>query len=165
MSDQQAQNPMSSLRIAKEFRWEMAHRLPFHTGGCQNIHGHSYRAVITLEGEPDERGMLLDYLELARIVEPLLAELDHAFLCSADDTVMLDFFGQHPEFKVVIVPFSTTAENLARYLAERLAEPLCRFPQLRRFWVRVQETERTSAEVACELSPVDIRPSWYVSAP
>lgn len=156
---------MRSIRIAKEFRWEMAHRLPFHTGGCQNIHGHSYRATVILEGEADEHGMVLDYLELARIVEPLIAELDHAFLCSADDPVMLDFFRQHPEFKVVIVPFSTTAENLARYLAERLSEPLRRFPQLQRFWVRVQETERTFAEVTCELSPVlDSRPSMHAQA-
>ncbi|MFI5263969.1 MAG: 6-carboxytetrahydropterin synthase, partial [Candidatus Kapaibacterium sp.] len=27
-------------RISKSFRWEMAHRLPFHEGGCRHIHGH-----------------------------------------------------------------------------------------------------------------------------
>jgi 6-pyruvoyltetrahydropterin/6-carboxytetrahydropterin synthase len=143
-----------SVRIAKEFRWEMAHRLPFHTGGCQNIHGHSYRALVTVEGQPDAHGMVLDYLELARIVDPLIQELDHSFLCSADDTVMLEFFRQHPEFKVVIIPFPTTAENIARYLAERLAQQLQNYPTVQRLSVRVHETERTFAEASRTLKPL-----------
>jgi 6-pyruvoyltetrahydropterin/6-carboxytetrahydropterin synthase len=141
-----------SLRIAKEFRWEMAHRLPFHTGGCQNLHGHSYRAWIALEGDPDPNGMVLDYLELARLVQPLLEKLDHAFLCSTDDTLMQEFFRQHPEFKVVFVPFPTTAENIARYLADQLRETLQAYPNVHRLHVRVQETDRTFAEVTLELT-------------
>ncbi len=141
-----------SIRIAKEFRWEMAHRLPFHTGGCQNLHGHSYRATIILEGEPDAHGMVLDYLELTRMVEPILEQLDHAFLCSEDDTVMREFFRQHPDFKVVYVPFPTTAEHLAQWLAEQLCAMLKPYRTIHRVWVRVQETERTFAEALCILS-------------
>lgn len=141
-----------TMRIAKEFRWEMAHRLPFHTCGCQNLHGHSYRAVITLEGKPDAQGMVLDYIELARLVEPIIQRLDHAFLCSEDDTVMTTFFRQHPTFKVVYVPFPSTAENIARWLAEQLSVSLSQYPNLHRLWVRVHETERTFAEVSLPLS-------------
>lgn len=141
-----------SIRIAKEFRWEMAHRLPFHTGGCQNLHGHSYRATIILEGDADPHGMVLDYLELARIVEPLLKQLDHAFLCSEDDTIMRNFFAQHPDFKVVYVPFATTAENIAQWLAERLCGALRRYGNIHCLWVRIHETERTFAEVTRTLS-------------
>ncbi|MEN3027216.1 MAG: 6-carboxytetrahydropterin synthase [Chlorobiota bacterium] len=140
-----------SIRIAKEFRWEMAHRLPFHTCGCQNVHGHSYRAVVTLEGEPDARGMVLDYLELARLVEPILQRLDHAFLCSEDDEPMVRFFQQHPELKVVFVPFPTTAENIAQWLLEQLASELRSYPNLYRLSVRVHETERTFAEASLQL--------------
>ncbi|MCS6966009.1 MAG: 6-carboxytetrahydropterin synthase [Candidatus Kapabacteria bacterium] len=145
-----------SVRIAKEFRWEMAHRLPFHTCGCQNVHGHSYRAVVILEGEPDARGMVLDYLELARLVEPILHRLDHAFLCSEDDELMTDFLRQHPEFKAVFVPFVTTAENIAQWLLEQLATELRAHPNLQYLTVRVHETERTFAEVSLQLHPAPI---------
>ena len=40
------------MKIAKEFRWEMGHRLPEHFGLCKNIHGHSYKMVVEFEGEP-----------------------------------------------------------------------------------------------------------------
>ncbi|MGA1250362.1 MAG: 6-pyruvoyl trahydropterin synthase family protein, partial [Candidatus Kapaibacteriota bacterium] len=49
-------------RIAKEFHWEMGHRLPFHDGGCQNIHGHSYTMRVEVIGEIDPAtGMVIDY--------------------------------------------------------------------------------------------------------
>ena len=35
------------MKIAKEFRWEMGHRLPEHFGLCKNIHGHCHSYVIT----------------------------------------------------------------------------------------------------------------------
>jgi len=138
-------------RVAKEFRWEMAHRLPYHSGGCQNLHGHSYSAWVELEGEPDPQGMVLDYLELARLMQPIVQELDHAFLCDESDALMCEFFRQHPHFKVVYVPFATTAENIAAYIARRLARELSRYSNLCRLRVRVQETERTFAEVQLEL--------------
>src|SRR5437868_1916429 len=58
-------------RIAKDFRWEMAHRLPEHEGGCRNVHGHSYRMWVEISGEPQANGMVLDYFEISAIVDPM----------------------------------------------------------------------------------------------
>ncbi|TAE29289.1 MAG: 6-carboxytetrahydropterin synthase [Candidatus Kapaibacterium sp.] len=146
-----------NTRIAKEFHWEMAHRLPFHTGGCQNVHGHSYKLWVELEGETDTNGMVLDYLDLKRAVAPLVDALDHSFLCDRADSVMVRFFAEHP-LKAVMVDFPTTAENIAAYLlgeiTSRLQEQCSReaWMRLRSIRVRVQETERTFAEVACLIS-------------
>jgi len=41
------------MKIAKEFKWEMGHRLPEHFGQCKNIHGHSYKMLVEFEGEID----------------------------------------------------------------------------------------------------------------
>ncbi len=142
-----------SVRIAKTFHWEMGHRLPGHTGGCQHLHGHSYAVRVELEGQPDERGMVLDYHELTRLVRPIIQELDHAFLCDTSDTVMKAFFEGHPEFKVVYVPFPTTAENIARYIAERLLIALQAYSHLELLRVRVHETPRTFAEVVYAIFP------------
>jgi len=49
------------MKIAKEFRWEMGHRLPEHTGLCRNIHGHSYRMVVEITGDVLANGMIIDF--------------------------------------------------------------------------------------------------------
>ncbi len=136
-------------RIAKEFHWEMAHRLPFHNGGCQNVHGHSYRLWVEVEGEPDLQGMVMDYLDLKAVVEPLVKQLDHSFLCDRADELMMQFF-HHNSLKVNYVDFPTTAENIAVHLLKEIALRLKESQSVlvKRLRIRVQETERTYAEVS-----------------
>jgi 6-pyruvoyltetrahydropterin/6-carboxytetrahydropterin synthase len=139
-------------RIAKDFRWEMAHRLPEHSGGCRNVHGHSYRMWVEVAGEPDRQGMVLDYFTLKEIVDPLIAEIDHSFLCDRSDTLIVDFM-KSSGLKAVYVDFPTTAENIAKWFFERLSmllatmEDRSSLKHLRELRVRIQETERTYAEV------------------
>lgn len=132
-------------RIAKEFHWEMGHRLPFHEGGCRNIHGHSYRMRVVVEGSLDENGMVLDYFDLKSIIDPLVADLDHAFLCDENDAEMLAFFAANP-LKHVVVPFLSTAENLAGWFLEKIVEKLRTYSNIFAITVRIYETERTYAE-------------------
>ncbi len=134
------------VEIGKEFHWEMGHRLPFHEGGCRNVHGHSYQMRLSITGALDENGMVVDYFDLRDIVEPIIAQLDHAFLCDQSDSEMLQFLERH-DMKRVVVPFPSTAENIARWLLERISEPLARYDHLKSIAVRLQETDRTHAEV------------------
>jgi 6-pyruvoyltetrahydropterin/6-carboxytetrahydropterin synthase len=129
----------------------MAHRLPYHTGGCQNVHGHSYRLWVEVEGEPDAQGMVMDYLDLKAVVEPLVKQLDHSFLCDRSDEMMMRFFHDNT-LKVNYVDFPTTAENLAAYLLKEITLRLRESQNVlvKRLYVRVQETERTYAEVSQE---------------
>jgi 6-pyruvoyltetrahydropterin/6-carboxytetrahydropterin synthase len=133
--------------IAKDFRWEMAHRLPFHEGGCRNVHGHSYQMWVELTGEPDAHGMVLDYFVLKQMVDPLVAEIDHSFLCDRTDTLIVEFLNSS-KLKAVYVDFPTTAENIAKWFFERLAAVFSTMKHLCELRVRIQETERTFAEVA-----------------
>jgi 6-pyruvoyltetrahydropterin/6-carboxytetrahydropterin synthase len=142
-----ADNQMT--RIAKDFRWEMGHRLPFHNGGCQNIHGHSYRMRVTIEGTMDDNGMVLDYFDMKAIVDPIVQRVDHSFLCDNRDEQMLAFFRDNP-LKHVIVPFRTTAENITAWFLELVAAELRQFPNIKTLTIRLYETERTYAERALE---------------
>ena len=134
-----------TIKIAKEFHWEMAHRLPYHKKGCQNIHGHSYRMFVEIEGVPQPTGMLMDYGELKALVKPLVDELDHAFLCSNDDTVTKEFLIKNG-FKGVYVDFYTTAENLTFYLIRKIKEKLVPYKNIITLKVRIQETTSSYAE-------------------
>jgi 6-pyruvoyltetrahydropterin/6-carboxytetrahydropterin synthase len=71
------------MEIYKEFTFEAAHRLTGVPEGhkCARLHGHSYRVRITVAGDVDLRtGMVVDFSDLARVVEPCVGELDHRYL-------------------------------------------------------------------------------------
>ncbi len=134
------------MKIARDFHWEMGHRLPFHESGCANIHGHSYRLRVEIEGVCDENGMLMDYGDMKRLVTPVLDQLDHCFLCDDGDALMLGFFeGSGMKYKVV--PFTSTAENLVLYLLDELWRMFEPWSRIRALNLRLQETEISYAEV------------------
>lgn len=132
--------------ISKQFRWEMGHRLPFHAGLCKNIHGHSYEAHVVLTGEPDANGMVMDYFDMKLLIQNKIDELDHAFLCDTADTVVQQFLTENA-LKIVLVDFSTTAENIARMLLDHVITQLPSAHNVRSIRVRLYETEKTYAEV------------------
>lgn len=140
----------SLIKIAKDFHWEMAHRLPYHQGGCQNLHGHSYQLNVEIAGTVLPNGMLMDYSDLKAIVKPLVDELDHAFLCSEDDELMKNFL-KGKSFKVVYIPYYSTAENIAGYFLDKIATQLKPHKHLRSLKIRVAETVNTYAEISVDL--------------
>ena len=92
--------------VIKTFRLEAAHLLPQAPDGhkCRQMHGHSYRVDVHVVGPVDDRsGWAIDFGEIARAVDPILAELDHHLL---NEVPGLD---------------NPTSEHLARYLFHRIA--------------------------------------------
>jgi 6-pyruvoyltetrahydropterin/6-carboxytetrahydropterin synthase len=132
------------MKIAKEFTWEMGHRLPFHDGKCRNLHGHSYKCMVELTGEQNDNGMLIDYFDMKKIIGPIINELDHSFMVSRKDKDVIEFLERLNSQKVV-VDFDSTAENICLYLIEKIKSS--GLPEnLRSVKVRVFETENTYAE-------------------
>jgi 6-pyruvoyltetrahydropterin/6-carboxytetrahydropterin synthase len=103
------------MKIAKEFRWEMGHRLPEHFGQCKNIHGHSYKMLVEFDGELDNQGMIIDYYDVEKIINPIIEKLDHAFMVNKEDKVVLGFL-EKMSSKKVVVDFQSTVENICIYL-------------------------------------------------
>ena len=101
------------MKIAKEFRWEMGHRLPEHSGLCRNIHGHSYRMIVEINGEVLSNGMIIDFYDLGLIVKPILEKLDHSFLVYIKDKPVLDFLKKY-KMKMVVVEYLATVENICK---------------------------------------------------
>jgi 6-pyruvoyltetrahydropterin/6-carboxytetrahydropterin synthase len=93
--------------LTKSFRFEAAHALSYTTLGeaSQEIHGHSFRAEITIRGEPDPvTGMVMDLGLLDRSLDDLRKMLDHKFL---------------NKIEAIGIP---TLENLSRFIWERVAD-------------------------------------------
>lgn len=137
------------MKIAKEFRWEMGHRLPEHFGQCKNIHGHSYKMLVEFEGELDKNGMIIDYYDVEKIVNPIIKKLDHAFMVNKDDKVVLEFLDKMNSKKVV-VEFQPTAENICLYLLTEIKK--AHLPEnVNEIKVRVYETAFDYAEETLRL--------------
>ena len=68
--------------ICKQLDFDGAHFLPHVAEGhkCKRMHGHTYRVDVMLQGEPDERGMVLDYAEIAEAWKVTDTMLDHRTL-------------------------------------------------------------------------------------
>ena len=101
--------------VRKEYRFEAAHFIHNHPGRCRNLHGHSYRLFVSVEGPVDaETGMVLDFEGLSRIVrERVLQKLDHHFLND-------------------LIPLST-AENISVWIWEQLKPALPELSQIELF--------------------------------
>jgi 6-pyruvoyltetrahydropterin/6-carboxytetrahydropterin synthase len=132
------------MKIAKEFKWEMGHRLPFHEGKCRNLHGHSYRCMIELTGQPDKNGMLLDYYELKKIIDPIIDKMDHTFMVYEKDFELIEMLDKLGSNKLV-VNFESTAENICVYLLNEIRKSSLP-PNVESLKVRVLETDNTYAE-------------------
>ena len=135
-----------NVKIGKEYIWEMSHRLPFHEGLCRNIHGHSYKMRVEIEGLKDENGMLLDYYMLDKIVLPIVKEFDHTFLCDDKDDVMLGFLKSN-NFRHLVIPYHTTSENIAAYLMNLMIQGLKQFQNIKRVKIKFFETDDAYSEV------------------
>lgn len=71
------------MRIYKEFLFEAAHFLPSAPLGHPNsrLHGHSFRARVTIEGVPGaDTGYVFHFEELAHMMEEARDALDHRML-------------------------------------------------------------------------------------
>ncbi len=115
--------------ICKDFHFAAAHQIRGHQGGCQNLHGHGYRVRVWVRArELDALGMVVDFADLKRQMEEVLAPFDHRFL------------NEVPPFD----ERNTTAELLAQHVFEQLAVRLAE-GRVRVARVEVWESESAGA--------------------
>jgi 6-pyruvoyltetrahydropterin/6-carboxytetrahydropterin synthase len=132
------------MKIAKEFHWEMGHRLPEHFGLCKNIHGHSYKMIVEFEGQLDEQGMVIDFYDVEKIINPIIEKLDHAFMVKDDDEITVEFL-EKLNSKKVVVNFFATVENICKYISDQIIKS--KLPKNIKFInVKVYETAEDYAE-------------------
>lgn len=120
--------------LKTEASFDSAHFLTDYYGKCENLHGHRWRMVVYLEAaelqsEGTMRDMVLDFGVFKKVVRALAEELDHTFLVEEGSLRPQTMRVLEEEgFCLTVLPFRTTAENLARYACERLRDvglPVC----------------------------------------
>ncbi|MGM9543548.1 MAG: 6-pyruvoyl trahydropterin synthase family protein [Romboutsia timonensis] len=107
------------MRITRHEEFETAHLLPGYDGGCGNLHGHSYKIEVTVEGKQDQPfDMVMDFKDLKKAIKEVIP--DHRFVYYDGDEISCKIAKILDEYnlKYVRYPFYTTAENMVGYFAE-----------------------------------------------
>jgi 6-pyruvoyltetrahydropterin/6-carboxytetrahydropterin synthase len=106
------------FRVSREIDFCYGHRLLNHGGKCRHLHGHSARAVVTLQSPTlDGCGMVLDFAEIKRVVGGWIDErFDHRMILQRSDPLAAIL--QEQGEPVVLIDEHPTAENLARLIYE-----------------------------------------------
>ena len=70
------------MLLFKEITFDAAHYLPLlpEEHKCREMHGHTYRLKIWLQGKPDAAGWVMDFAEIKKILIPVVDLLDHKIL-------------------------------------------------------------------------------------
>jgi len=117
-----------------------AHFITFAGHRCEGLHGHNYRARVTVEGALNQESwFVFDFVELKRIMKRLCDEIDHFVLLPLrSDRVQVVENGESVSVSVdgkpryvfptrdcALLPIpNTTVEMLAQLLTERLQAEL-----------------------------------------
>ena len=141
----------------------MGHRLPDHKGKCRNLHGHNYQISVTIEGQPEADGMIIDFAYLKAYLSEVLRPMDHAMVLWDQDPwveilrkaqikgMFVDDQGASSPTLLYLLPNHPSAENIALHLFDRMNQKLRLHSDLKHVSatlvsVKVQETEDGWAE-------------------
>ena len=126
-----------SVSVTKDYLvFASAHFITFAGHRCEGLHGHNYRARVTIEGALNQESwFVFDFVELKRIMKRLCDEIDHLVLLPLKsdrvavvqdgETVSVSVDGKpryvFPRRDCALLPIpNTTVEMLAQMLTERL---------------------------------------------
>src|SRR5215470_8576561 len=94
------------FEVAVEQDFASAHALRNYKGRCENVHGHNWKVRVVIEGERlDDTGLLVDFLDVKRLMGEIIGAIDHQFL------------NEIPPFDVL----NPSAENIAEYFYRRMS--------------------------------------------
>lgn len=96
---------MPQMELSCTFHFAASHFLTKYHGKCENLHGHNYKIIITIEGDLKDNGMVIDFKIIKDIVKAKVIDvLDHTHL---NDTI------DNP-----------SAENLAIWIWDKIKDDL-----------------------------------------
>lgn len=140
------------------------HRVMGHENKCAHPHGHNYVVMLTASATLDNIGRVIDFGVLKDKLGGWINEnWDHGFLVNQADEAMicaLETFNtiaaqitdrqisKAPKYKRFLMPDNPTAENMAKFLLERVCPDLLEDLGVVVTHVRVWETENCYADAS-----------------
>jgi 6-pyruvoyltetrahydropterin/6-carboxytetrahydropterin synthase len=134
-----------SIEVAKDyFNFASAHFLIFADGKREPLHGHNYQVSVSIEGDLDRAGVVLDFISFKPLVKRICDSLDHRTLIQTESPAIkvktrpqeieVRYRKQKiilPKQDVILLPLANTStELLAEHIANRIRRDVRRkFPR------------------------------------
>jgi 6-pyruvoyltetrahydropterin/6-carboxytetrahydropterin synthase len=143
------------------------HFISYEGDKCERLHGHNYRATVEIEGSLDQNRYVFDFIALKNRTRAITDELDHRMILpTRNSLIQVEERGPaihvryrerewlFPRSDCVLLPIeNTTAELLARYLAERLLADLQKHHRYQPEVLRVEVEENIGQSATVEVRP------------
>jgi len=141
------------------------HFISYEGDKCEKLHGHNYRATVEIEGELDINRYVFDFVALKHRTKEITDQLDHVMLLATRNPLIevqetegkvrvryRDREWIFPRGDCVLLPIeNTTAELLARYIAQRLLESLATHHRYTPDVLRVEVEENIGQSATVEI--------------
>lgn len=137
------------ITCTRRIQFCAGHRVHNHESKCRNLHGHNYVAMFEADAPLDSLGRVIDFSVLKeRIGGWIDSQWDHGFLLWQDDAEAIAAVSSMPSQKMYLMPYNPTAENMAKYLLERVCPSLLDGTGVDVVSVRIWETENCYADAS-----------------
>ncbi len=129
----------------------MGHRVYGHENKCGHLHGHNYVAFFTAEAEElDDKGRVIDFAVLKQQLGKWIDNnWDHGMVLFNEDPVvaLMKHIPDVPggKQKKYLMPYNPTAENIAKYLGEKICPMLFEKHPIKITRIVIHETENCFA--------------------
>ncbi|WWP01145.1 MAG: 6-carboxytetrahydropterin synthase [Candidatus Dasytiphilus stammeri] len=132
-------------QINRKIEIDAGHRIKAHASKCRNLHGHRYSILLTISSQDlinqgSQTGMVMDFSFVKDAMKECIdSNCDHAIIVDAEDNYLIKILDivedgnkvqqsqtalliyNSAGMKIYIVPFSPTAEALAKHWYEILS--------------------------------------------
>ncbi|UCE92215.1 MAG: 6-carboxytetrahydropterin synthase [Methanobacteriota archaeon] len=147
---------------SSKITFSATHIIPGHFK-CGRLHGHDYAINASIEGSIGPEGVIMDFISVKEFLRKVAAELDHKVLIPLRDEAVKEEGGSvryTPSGKIYMFPSEdcalldvgvASAEELARFVLQRVREKV-HFPDnVKRVEIGVDEGEGQGAWIGCDL--------------
>jgi 6-pyruvoyltetrahydropterin/6-carboxytetrahydropterin synthase len=140
---------MTVIICTRRIEFDAAHRVLEHESKCKNLHGHRYviEASFSADGL-DSLGRVVDFGVIKeRLGEWVDKNWDHTTILFDKDKALGKAINEITEQTVFYLPVNPTAENMAKYLLEKICPELFHDLNIRCVSVSMYETPNCSVVV------------------
>ena len=148
----------------EKIRFSSAHIIPEYEK-CGRLHGHTYAVHTKLFGEPDNKGIILDFSIIKNNLKEIIKKLNHKILIPKNSkyakikinekNISMETLGKKyifPKEDCILLPIdSTSAEKLSFYILEKFSKKIREYDNIIKIELGVDEGYGQGARVILDL--------------
>ncbi len=130
------------ITCTRRIEFDAAHRILKHESKCKMLHGHRYAVEATfVANHLDDLGRVIDFGEIKEVLGKWIDDnFDHNTILSIKDKALGDEIEKQTGQKIFYLDENPTAENIAKFLHEKICPQLFANKNVQCKKIRIYET-------------------------